>query len=168
MDTHGRSRFSSPVEIAVNDAPVVTLTISTNGSIYPVPLTNITVSATATDPGGSIVQVEFFCGTNSLGVDSDSPYSVVWSSVPAGNYHVWARVTNNEGARAASDSAVITVLPTNSPPFIFAGSNLTIRFPTNSQLHGLVTDDGLPSGILTSLWQRISGAGNVSLFAFRS
>jgi hypothetical protein len=161
VDSHGRSRFSSPVEIAVNDAPVVTLTTPTNGSIYPVPLTNITVSATATDPGGSIVQVEFFSGTNSLGVDSDSPYSVVWSSVPAGTYHVWARATDNEGARAASDSAVITVLPTNAPPFVFAGSNQIIRLPFNAVLQGTVTDDGLPVGTLTSWWERVSGTGTV-------
>jgi RHS repeat-associated protein/uncharacterized repeat protein (TIGR01451 family) len=52
----------------------------------------------------------------------------------------------------------------NLPPSVSAGSDQSIKLPTNSlTLNGAVADDGLPSGgSLTVVWSKLSGPGTVS------
>jgi hypothetical protein len=54
--------------------------------------------------------------------------------------------------------------PTNTPPVVSAGPNLTITLPASATLQGSVTDDGLPDppGVTTSLWTQVSGPGTVT------
>src|SRR5205085_8518424 len=65
--------------------PQVTLTVPTSGSSF-VAGTDITLAATASDPNGSIVKVEFYNAGALIGTDTTSPYSVVWTNVQKGSY----------------------------------------------------------------------------------
>jgi RHS repeat-associated protein len=50
----------------------------------------------------------------------------------------------------------------NQPPIVSAGSDQSITLPDSTvSLHGTATDDGLPSGTLTSNWSLVSGPGSV-------
>src|SRR5207245_1910376 len=53
-----------------------------------------------------------------------SPYSFTWTAVPAGNYSLTAKATDNQGAAATSGAVSITVNPANVSP------SVTIISPT--------------------------------------
>jgi glucose/arabinose dehydrogenase/plastocyanin len=93
-----------------NTAPSVAITNPTNGAVFNGP-TNLTVAATATDTNGSVAQVEFFDGTNSLGADTTSPYSVS-ATFALGSHVLTAIATDNLGSAATSAPVNITVRST--------------------------------------------------------
>src|SRR3954463_9814661 len=87
--------------------PTISITSPANNSTYTAPAT-ITFNATAAVTGGTITQVEFFEGPNSIGVDNTAPFSFVWSNVAAGTYLITARATSDAGFR--TNSTVISVV----------------------------------------------------------
>ena len=50
----------------------------------------------------------------------------------------------------------------NSPPFVDAGSNVTLPISEALALNGTASDDGLPAGTLTTWWSELSGPGPVA------
>jgi len=52
--------------------------------------------------------------------------------------------------------------PTNHPPQVNAGPDLTITLPATAALKGKATDDGLPMRMLTVNWSKQSGPGSVT------
>jgi chitinase len=101
-----------------NQPPTVSLTAPANGATFTAGA-NLTLSASASDTDGSIAKVEFFQGSTSLGVDTTTPYSVVFSNVAAGSYTVKAVATDNGGAMTTSATVSITVNPAgNRPPSV--------------------------------------------------
>jgi hypothetical protein len=52
--------------------------------------------------------------------------------------------------------------PVNQAPLVSAGPDLTVALPASAALDGNVTDDGLPSGTLTTTWTKQSGLGTVT------
>jgi beta-glucanase (GH16 family) len=89
-----------------NLPPTVSITSPANGSSF-AEGTSISVTASASDPDGSIAKVEFFANGNSIGVDNSSPYAVTWI-VPAGTTTLTAVATDNEGATATSSPVSVT------------------------------------------------------------
>ena len=117
---------------------------------------SILVQANATDNVG-VASIEFFIGATSLGTVTTPPYELTWDSTSFadGPYAVKATATDSSGNGASStvnvnvDNSVLN----NVAPAVEAGDNQTIELPTNSvNLAGIVTDDGLPSGILNIGW----------------
>lgn len=75
------------------------------------------------------------------------------------------QLTVSDGALSSSDTLRITVNPpaaTNQPPTVSAGNDATVVVNSPLTLRGRISDDGLPSGQLTSLWSMVSGPGVVS------
>ena len=93
----------------VNERPTVALTSPANGATFSEPA-NITVSATATVGDGRIARVDFFHGTNLIGSDATTPYSVTWNDVQAGTYSVTAIATHHDGATTSSAARTVTVI----------------------------------------------------------
>ncbi|WP_240966082.1 glycosyl hydrolase family 18 protein [Pseudoflavitalea sp. G-6-1-2] len=91
-----------------NVPPVVNLTSPTAGTTYIAPAI-VNIEATASDADGTVKKVEFYNGTNLLGTDSTSPYQYTWSNVPAGNYSITAKATDNASATTTSTAVAITV-----------------------------------------------------------
>jgi alpha-tubulin suppressor-like RCC1 family protein len=83
---------------------------------------------------------------------------------PGTTYFYRVRATNSAGDSAFSNEASVTTPSgtVNQGPSVNAGSNQTITLPASASLNGTVTDDGLPSGILTRTWSRVSGPGTVT------
>lgn len=112
-DDLGVSTTSSPVTITVNPAssnspPTAAITSPANGATFPWKPT-ITITASASDPDGSVTTVTFRDGTKVLGQDSSAPYSFAWKNVPSGSHSVNAVATDNAGATGTSSSVGITV-----------------------------------------------------------
>src|SRR6266446_4225187 len=126
-----------------NIPPAVKITTPTNGSTFYTPA-NVQLIAVASDPDGFVTSVQFFAGTNSLGVVTNfvivDPYGgsttaargffLTWSNPPPGRYALTALAADNGGATSVSDPVNITVLqgpPPNIPPTV------SILTPTNGK-----------------------------------
>ena len=96
-----------------NSAPSVSLTSPAGGATFTAPA-NITLSANASDSDGSVARVDFYAGTQLVGTDYASPYTVTWSGVPAGTYSLTAVATDDRGA--ATTSAAVTVYVSQPAP----------------------------------------------------
>ena len=95
---------------APNQPPSASITSPADGAIFPYKPT-ITITATATDPGGSVTRVEFLDGTAVLGRDTSAPYSYTWRNGASGTHVLAVRATDNAGAVTTSAPVRITVRP---------------------------------------------------------
>ncbi len=147
------SPSNAVVTILGNLPPTVGIVFPTNGATFTAPA-NIQILAKASDPGGFVRTVQFFAGTNSLGIVTNHPivpepltpaatdgsivypinlFSLLWSNVLAGSYTLTAVATDSSGVMATSAPVNITVTtnppppPTNIPPVV------AIESPTNGQ-----------------------------------
>ncbi len=73
-DNSGASTTSSPVTLRVNAAPTISITSPVNNATFTSPA-SINLAATAADPDGTIVQVEFYQGTTLLATVTATPCS---------------------------------------------------------------------------------------------
>lgn len=108
--------------MASNPPPTIALTSPQNGGSY-LPGASVTLAATATDVAfgggpGAIAAVEFFAGSNSLGIDTTAPYSLSWIPASGGPYTLTAKATDTAGASATSAAATITVLTGDGVPVV--------------------------------------------------
>ena len=95
------SPFAAPPIEPVNAPPSVTLTSPGAADTFVAPAT-VAVTAAAQDSDGTIQQVEFFSGSNSIGIATSSPFTVTMSNVPSGQYVLTARATDDAGAQTTS------------------------------------------------------------------
>ncbi|MBI5384184.1 MAG: immunoglobulin domain-containing protein [Verrucomicrobia bacterium] len=123
-----------------NRPPSVALVSPTNGATFQAPA-NIVLIAQAQDPDGflTIQTVEFFAGTNRLGVRTNfptlnplGPFVLEWPNVPAGAYTLIARATDNTGNVGVSAPVNIVVRPALVPAVvsIAATENLATEQPS--------------------------------------
>lgn len=125
-DNAGGITSSSAIAITVTGAgnlpPTVSITGPANNSTYTSPAT-IPITATASDPDGSISSVAFYNGESLLNTDNSSPYSYTWTSVAAGTHFITARATDNNGAVTTSSGITVVVSdPPNLPPTVSISS----------------------------------------------
>ena len=123
IDTKGQSgwfgnlnylRWTAP---GINAPPSVQLTSPANGANYMAPAA-IPLSATASDPDGSISRVAFYAGSVLLGTDTASPFTLSWNNVPVGTYSLTAVATDDAGSSTTSAAVTVRVLePPKSTPF---------------------------------------------------
>lgn len=114
-DSTGLITTSAARSITVNPPPppTVSLTAPANGATFAAGA-NVTLSATATPGSGTLTHVRFQQNGVQIGSpDTSSPYSITWSSVPAGTYAITAVARNSGGAETTSAVRTITV---NAPP----------------------------------------------------
>ncbi|MDF2456295.1 MAG: hypothetical protein K0R51_2288 [Cytophagaceae bacterium] len=94
--------------IVPNQLPTVSITSPSNNATFNAPA-NLTITANAADPDGTVANVAFFNGAAYLGADFTAPYSFDWNGVAAGTYNITARVTDNKGVVVTSSVVKITV-----------------------------------------------------------
>jgi hypothetical protein len=99
------------IDDASNTPPSVAITSPANGASF-IAGSTITISATASDPDGTVSFVDFLRGTAVLGMDTTAPYEFSWTSVPAGTYTLTVRATDNDAATSTSAAVTITVTST--------------------------------------------------------
>lgn len=98
-----------------NDAPTVSLTSPTALTAFAAG-TNVVLEATATDPDGQVVGVEFHADDQMLGTVTEPPYVMAWTNVPMGNPILSARAVDDLGAVGVSPPVSVAVgLPADLP-----------------------------------------------------
>src|SRR6266481_3927635 len=142
------------VYIADNDGtngPFVRITTPNDGAVFPAPA-NIPICADAGEIGGIVSTVEFFAGTNSIGIKTNNPYGagpvnpfcLVWSNVLAGDYVLTAKATDTNGLSAVSDPVHVSVLSiSNIPPVVritSPASGTIFRAPVNIPIFAFARD----------------------------
>src|SRR5262249_24119681 len=106
-DLSGVMATSAVVTVTVGVPPTVNISSPTNNASFSAPA-SIVVTASA-GPAGSIRQVEFLSNGQSIGVAANSPYSINWNNVLAGNYSLTAQATDTNGLTSTSEPVAITV-----------------------------------------------------------
>ncbi len=113
-------------------ATTVSITAPANNSVYTAP-GSVTLTASASTSGGyTLSKVEYFYGgTNLIGFSTTgSPWSVNWTSVPAGTYTVTAKATatkKNNSDQTATSSAITVIV--NAAPTV------SITSPSNNAVY---------------------------------
>ncbi len=112
-----------------NEVPVAALLSPTAGTVFTAPAT-ISMTASASDPDGSVAMVEFYQGGTKVGEDATAPYAFDWPGVGVGSYALRAVAVDALGARGTS--AVVTVsVQVSTPP------TLTSRVPAPGNVAAL-------------------------------
>jgi len=113
--TGGLNGYSRVMEVEAwglpaggNAPPIVALTSPASGASFTAPAT-ITIDASASDTDGSISQVAFYANGAPIGTDTTSPYSITWTSVPAGSYTITAVATDSSQAATTSAPVLVSV-----------------------------------------------------------
>lgn len=91
-----------------NVPPTVSISSPANNAVFVTPA-NIQITASASDPDGSIAKVEFYNGSTKLGEATSSPYQFTWTNVGIGAYQITARAIDNLGAATNSASVNVNV-----------------------------------------------------------
>lgn len=104
---------------APNQPPRVGLTVPANNTTFSAPWTG-TLQATNSDPDGTVVRVQFFASTNSLGTVTNPPATATLrvTNIAAGTYTLTAKATDNLGA--VTTSAVVTVHVVTPAPIVLS------------------------------------------------
>ncbi|MBI2925514.1 MAG: PQQ-binding-like beta-propeller repeat protein [Verrucomicrobia bacterium] len=127
IDRLGNAATSSAVNIAVVPPVGVTITSPANGATF-LSGDNITIETDTSLSARPVVRVDFYQGVTLLGSDASSPFSFTWSNVPAGDFVLTVKATNDQGATVTSSPVAITVL--QRPPVRLTapseGENFTI------------------------------------------
>ena len=102
---------------AANQPPVVAVTNPPSGATFTAPAT-FTIQASASDPDGTVANVQFYTNNVLLGSDATSPYSITAGGLGTGTYILTARATDNGGLITISAPVTITVNAPNQPPVV--------------------------------------------------
>jgi hypothetical protein len=124
-DNNGLTATSPTVNITIingnpnpnNQPPSVSISAPNPGDVFQVPAP-ITIEALAADSDGSINKVDFYINGTFKATVTTLPYRWVWNGALAGEYSVYAVVTDDQGATTTSPAVLFKV---NQPP----GVNLT-------------------------------------------
>ncbi len=152
-----------------NAAPTVSLTSPQAGATFTAPAA-ITLSATAADTDGRVAKVEFFAGSTLVGTSTASPYTLNWTSVPAGSYTLTARATDDDGAMTTSAPVAVTVgpaAPSLPAPWVSQDIGAVGLAGSASESNGVFTVTGEGVDIWNTadafryVWQPLSGDADV-------
>jgi hypothetical protein len=101
---------SSLVTVMENAAPTVSLTSPVSGTLAFGQ--SLFLSASASDPDGSIAKVSFYVNDTLVASDSSAPYSASYTPPAAGSYTVYAVATDNLGLSTYSANLGLSVAAT--------------------------------------------------------
>jgi hypothetical protein len=111
---------SAPVNVVINpnQVPVISITAPADQAVFTAPA-NVSITAAASDPDGTVSKVDFYNGNVLLGTDPVAPYNFAMNNLAAGTYTITAIATDNNGAPGSSVSITITVnVPPNQLPVV--------------------------------------------------
>jgi subtilisin family serine protease len=99
-----------------NLPPTVSITSPTEGTTFAAP-SDIAITATAADQGGTVASVAFYGDGALIGTDTTAPYAITWPGVAAGTHTITAVATDDQGATTTSAPVHVSVV-TNAPPTV--------------------------------------------------
>ncbi|WP_433251064.1 glycoside hydrolase family 48 protein [Streptosporangium sp. CA-135522] len=108
-----------------NQPPTARLTKPTAGAVFTAPAA-VDITADAADGDGTVAKVEFFNGDTLLSTDTSAPYSYSWAAVPAGDYSLIAKATDDKGASTTSSPVGISVRADTAPAVLLTPATLAV------------------------------------------
>ena len=134
-----------------NILPNVSITLPTKNAVYLAPA-GIQINIAASDTDGYITKVELYSDSALLYTATAAPYSFIWKDVPAGNYTLTAKATDNGGLVTTAEPINIVIKAiTQKPPtvsIIYPGNKKTFAGPTTIRLIAAAKD---PDGTITKV-----------------
>ena len=110
-----------------NLPPSVAIVVPIAGALLAAPAT-VGITATASDPDGTIASVGFYLGSSLIGTATVAPYSITSPVLSAGSYTLTAVATDNAGLSTTSASVPISVATPPTAAFTYACLALTCTF----------------------------------------
>jgi RHS repeat-associated protein len=149
---------SKDVTNTVDGAPVVA---ASGDSLVTLPA-SANLTATASDDGlptGSTLTYGWtvVSGPGTVTFSNPSALNTTASFSASGVYVVQFAATDS----LLVSSTNLTIIA-NQAPVVSAGPAQLVTVPQSATLHGSVSDDGLPNGVLTAAWSKLSGPGTVA------
>ncbi len=89
--------------------PSVSVTNPAHGLMLTNAAGRLALGAQADDLDGAVARVEFFVGTNSVGVDTAAPWAATWTNLLVGAWTITAKATDNKGVSVVSAPVVVNV-----------------------------------------------------------
>ena len=159
-DNRNGTATSAPVTIVVanNQLPIVALT-SPAADGFVIAGSNVTVSATASDPDGTVASVEFFDGATSIGVTAAAPYQATWHATVPGVHSLSARATDDKGGVGQSSPITVTV---GGAPVVIVTSPTACAF-IDGPLDVALTADAMSTGGRVVSVEFFDGASSVGM-----
>ena len=100
--------------VDVSLPPAVSLTGPSNNASYGSNET-VRITATASDPDGSVSNVDFYAGELLIGSVTSAPYAIDWSRMNPGIYALTAVATNDKGVSMRSTPVSVTIQAVQAP-----------------------------------------------------
>lgn len=156
-DNNNLATTSSAVNILVNAVPTVSITSPVNNSVFGAPA-NITITASAQDPDGTLQRVEFYANNVLLTTLTSAPYTFDWTNVAAGPYTLVAKAVDNQNAQTVSASVFVGVTAPmhfvhadhlNTPREIYNQAQQLVWRRPHQEPFGISPPDENPSGLGT-------------------
>lgn len=149
------------IEIVVNEAPKVAVglakIVDVNQSF---PLTGTVSDDGRPTPANLAIAWSKVSGPGNVTFATPNAANTTATIAQAGEYVL--RLSANDGHTTTSATINVTVNVPNKPPVVSAGVNMTVTTSAPVNLDGTVTDDGVPSNVITSTWNKVSGPGTVT------
>jgi hypothetical protein len=133
-------------------SPIVSITQPVAEAVF-VGGANIPMTASASDPDGTVAKVEYFvAGTTKIGESTSGPnYGFTWTNAPAGRHNLTAIATDNGGATGVSAVVAVTVRTTLQSS-IQPGGQIQIQWAGGGTLQTATN--------VTGPWSNVSGAAS--------
>jgi RHS repeat-associated protein len=130
---------------AKKDRVEVTLTAPAAGALYNAPAAiRLSAIARTKQKNHPIAKVEFFQGTKLIGTVAgprrSDRYRFIWTGVPAGQYAVSAKATNNKGETDLSEPVSLTVNALPSVSITAPGNNAILTAPATFTVTASASD----------------------------
>ncbi len=108
--------YSSVANITVNSntAPIVSISSPATGSVSGIGVP-IAITATASDPDGTIAGVQFFANGVFISTDASFPYTATFNPAAVGVYVLTALATDSSGEMTMSSGVTVSVTSGTSP-----------------------------------------------------
>ena len=107
-DNDGAVATSTPVSISVDQLAGVVITGPVDGEVFPAP-GSFTIQVEASDPDGTVTNVQFYAGLTRLGVATNSPWALLVTNLTSGTYALTATAMDNSGGTSTSAPVRIKV-----------------------------------------------------------
>ncbi|MEO8427268.1 MAG: LamG-like jellyroll fold domain-containing protein [Verrucomicrobiota bacterium] len=149
-----------------NQPPTVGLSSPSSGALFIEPA-NITLTATANDPDGTVSKVEFFESATLLSTALTSPYTIPWNNVLSGSYTLRAKATDNANATATSSPANIVVDRAPTVSITSPGDGAIFAAPANIVIDATAGDaDGSVTRVEFFNGAALLGTDTTSSYSF--
>ena len=141
-DNGGRINVTESIPIMVNGLANVSVTNPATGAVVP-PGSNLTLTATASHPSGTITKVEFIANGTVLGlgtVTTGNQYSFTWNNVPRNVHDVQAVATDNQDIKTYSERVRVTATAPPTVSITAPANNASFPSLTNVQVRVTAQD----------------------------